>query len=250
MFSWQSCIITFFIVWHILGCTYSIYVHRGIGHRYFSFHPVLEHFFRFYLWLCLGFSYHNWMQHWAAKHRKHHRYSDTQNDPNSPHYYTLKEMLDVSHNDPTRCNYISPEDIQLYAPDVTTVNDWLENNLYRPYRRLGMIVLWILFTVFFGFLGFVIGALIFYQSQNLGIIIGNYLVHKVGFRYEKNRGADQSRILCPIGIFFGGEEIHTHHHNDPSKPYFTKYWWEFDSSWFYSRILIFVGLMKLNNKFK
>ena len=238
-------------MWHILGCAYSIYLHRGLGHRYFNFHPALEHFFRFYLWLCLGFCYKNWQQHWVAKHRKHHKYSDGPNDPNSPHHYTLREILDVSHNDPNRANYISPEEVKYYASDIVTVNDWVENNLYRPYRKLGMLVLWIVFAVLFGWTGVVVGALIYYQSQNLGLIIGNYLIHKVGFTYEKNiHPTDRSKVLCPLGIFFGGEEIHTHHHNNPANPCFSKYWWEFDSSWFYTKILIRLGLITMNSKFK
>jgi stearoyl-CoA desaturase (delta-9 desaturase) len=249
MFSWQAGVITFLVVWHFLGCAYSLYVHRGLGHRYFTFTPILEHFFRFYLWLCIGFSYHNWMQHWAAKHRKHHRYSDTPDDPNSPRYYTLMQLCDVSHNDPSRANYISPEEVKYYAPDVHTADDWLERNVYNKYRKLGMAIIWLVFVILFGWAGLLLGASIYYLSQFFGIVIGNYLVHKIGFTYAGNRGQDQSKILCPIGIFFGGEEIHSHHHNDASKPYFHRHWWEIDISWVYARVLIFFRLMKLNSRY-
>ena len=233
-------------MWHFMGSVHSIYVHRGKGHNYFIFHPALEHFFRFWIWFTMGFSWPNWMQHWAAKHRKHHRYSDSIEDPHSPFHYTLKEMCDVTGTQGT-ANYISPKEIQEYAPDIISTNDWVERNLYCKYPKLGMILHWGIQTILFGWAGFIIGASVYFGAKNIGIFIGNYLTHKVGFTYAGNRDKDRSKIVFPISFLYGGEEIHAHHHNDASKPYFSRHWWEFDIGWFYIKILMFFGLIKLTN---
>ena len=245
MFGWQAALITFLIIWHFMGNFYSVYVHRGKGHNYFVFHPALEHLFRFWIWFTMAFSWPNWMQHYAAKHRKHHRYSDGPKDPHSPHHYTFAQMFDVSHSDPNRANYISPEEVQEYASDVVSTNDWIERNLYCKYPRLGLQLMWLLQTIFFGWIGFVIGAGLYFGAKYIGIFFGNYIIHKVGFTYAGNVGTDRSRVLFPVSIFFGGEEIHAHHHIDASKPWFSRRWWEFDSGWMYCRIFIALKLMRL-----
>jgi stearoyl-CoA desaturase (delta-9 desaturase) len=247
MYTWQTALLVFLIMGHAIGSVYTIYVHRGKGHHVFEFTPVLEHFFRFFLWLVLGFVWKNWAQHFAAKHRKHHRYSDSELDPHSPHHYTFKQMLDVAHSDPNKANYISPEEVEEYAPDIASPNDWVELNVYLKYPRLGMMIYWILWTVLFGWTGFILGAINYRYMPIMFIWMGNYVSHKYWFAYAKNKGADRSRILFPWGIFCGGEELHTHHHNDASLPYFHRHWWEIDAGWIYARILIFFRLMRLTN---
>lgn len=245
MYTWQTCLITWLVVWHLIGNIYSIYVHRHIGHNHFVIHPVLEHVFRFWMWCTMGFAWPNWQQHWAAKHRKHHRYSDTDQDPNSPWHYTFLEMCDVSHNDPNRANYISAEEVKQYAADVVSKTDWVELNVYQRYPRLGRMLVWAMFTLFFGWFGFLVGAATYWGVKYVSIWGGNYANHRWGFRYAGNRGSDCSTIFLPWSIFFGGEEIHAHHHNDASKPYFHRHWWEIDTGWLWARFFMLLGLMKL-----
>jgi fatty-acid desaturase len=189
----------------------------------------------------------NWQQHYAAKHRKHHRYSDDKNDPHSPHFYTVAQMLDVAHSDPNRANYISLEEIQQYAPDIKTVDDWIERNLYLKYRKLGMQLFVILFTVLFGIPGLIVGLINYYLMPAVFILMGNWVTHKIGFTYPWNTKKDRSKIVLPWGILAGGEELHAHHHDDASKPYFHRHWWEIDPGWIYARIFIFFRLMRLTN---
>ena len=247
MYSWQYSLITILIIWHSMSSVYSIYLHRGKGHKLFVFHPALEHFFRFWLWFTIGFSWPNWMQYWVAKHRKHHRYSDTIDDPHSPFYMTFKEMRDMTCDANIKANYISPEELQEYASDIISHNDWIERNLYCKYNKLGMKSIVVIQTILFGWVGFIIGASFYLGTNYIGIFTGNYITHRFGFNYAGNRGADRSKIVFPISFLLGGEELHTHHHNDTSKPYFSRHWWEFDIGWCYAKILIFFGLIKLTN---
>lgn len=247
MFSLLSAIITFLIIFHIMVNVYTIYVHRMLGHNYFECSKGLVHFFRFWMWFTFGMSWPNWQQHYAAKHRKHHKYSDTEQDPNSPYHFTFKQMFEVAHNDPKKANYIHPDELNVYAPDIVSSDDWIEKKLYCPHRRLGLKIHWVLVTLLFGIPGFIFGSILFFGANYIGIFIGNYATHKIGFNYAGNKGADRSKIIFPLGIFFGGEELHAHHHNDTRTAHFHRHWWELDTGWLWCRLFMFLGLMKLRN---
>lgn len=245
-----SAFLFYFLVTHITASAFSIYVHRGQGHHYFEFSAPLEHFFRFMLWFSSGMSWPNWQQHYAAKHRKHHRFSDTKDDPHSPFWFTVKELFDYKHNTPGKANYISKEEIKLYAPDIKSTNDWIQVNLYNKYPSLGLILFTLLLTILFGWIGTVIGIFNYFCISYFNIFITNYTLHKVGFTYAGNADLDKSKNLFPLGIVLAGEELHANHHNHPENPHFKQYWFELDLGWIYAIILIKLGLMHITSNLK
>ena len=235
----MTMLISFLVVWHLMFNIFTIYVHRGQGHHNFTFNPWLASFFRFYLWLTVGMIYPHWAENYAAKHRKHHKYSDTEQDPHSPFYQSLGEIMDQ------RNHSITLEEIKLYAPDIITPVTWMDKNVYFKYPKLGLAVHWLGQTLAFGIPGFIIGMLFYFYIAHVFFFCGNYLVHKIGFTCATNKGADRSKIVFPIGIIMGGEELHANHHNDVTNPNFRKRWWEFDSGWMYAKLLIAAGLVKI-----
>jgi stearoyl-CoA desaturase (delta-9 desaturase) len=58
----------------------TIFLHRCQAHRALTLHPVVSHFFRFWLWLTTG----QVTKEWVAVHRKHHAKCETDDDPHSP----------------------------------------------------------------------------------------------------------------------------------------------------------------------
>ena len=64
---WQ-CVIVLLVMIHftILGVT--LYLHRSTCHRGLELHPIISHFFRFWLWMTTGMV----TKEWIAIHRKHH----------------------------------------------------------------------------------------------------------------------------------------------------------------------------------
>jgi len=244
MFTWPYFLITFLIVYHLANNIFSIYVHRSVGHNHFVINYYLEHFFRFWLWFTLAFgSYYRWKEQYAGQHRKHHRYPDTPLDPHSPHHYTIRQLLDYSHNDPTRANFVTDDEIKLYAPGVMPVDDWMQQHIYSQYPKGGILLNWILQTILFGATGFIAGACIYFFIKDYTILAGNYSLHVIGFRPKGTK--DKSVNLSPIGVIMGGESLHANHHNDVSKPYFHRNWWEIDTGWIYCRLFILLGLMQL-----
>ena len=65
---WWGYIIAALVLTHITIASVTIYLHRYQAHRALELHPVVSHFFRFWLWLTTGMV----TKEWAAIHRKHH----------------------------------------------------------------------------------------------------------------------------------------------------------------------------------
>ena len=85
----MSEIIYTLVLTHITIICVTLFLHRSQAHKSVTFHPVLQHFMRFWLWLTTGMV----TKQWVAIHRKHHQYSDRTGDPHSPHVYGLKTVF-------------------------------------------------------------------------------------------------------------------------------------------------------------
>jgi stearoyl-CoA desaturase (delta-9 desaturase) len=74
---------------HITIVAVTVFLHRHQAHRALELHPIVSHFFRFWLWLTTGMR----TIEWVAIHRKHHAKCDTTEDPHSPQVLGLKKVL-------------------------------------------------------------------------------------------------------------------------------------------------------------
>ena len=57
---------------HVTIASVTIFLHRHQAHRGLTLHPIMSHFFRFWLWLTTGMV----TREWIAIHRKHHARCD------------------------------------------------------------------------------------------------------------------------------------------------------------------------------
>lgn len=221
---------------HITIVCVTLYLHRGQAHKGFIFHPILEHFMRFWLWLTTGMV----TKQWVAIHRKHHRFSDEVGDPHSPHVYGIWQVL---FKGAVLYHKASKDKDMVNTYGVGTPSDWMERNIYTPHSRLGIGILFVLNTLVFGWWGMLMWGIqmIWIPFWAAGVING--LGHWIGYRNGETR--DRSRNLCPIGIVIGGEELHNNHHLDPADPKLSRRWFEFDIGWMYAMIFKSVGLLKL-----
>ena len=115
------------VVTHITIVAVTLYLHRGMAHRGIDFSFLLEHFFRFWLWLTTGMV----TRQWVAVHRKHHQYSDKTKDPHSPKVYGIWNVLfggallySKAAKDKKMVDFYGRG-----CPD-----DWIERNVYTPYN--------------------------------------------------------------------------------------------------------------------
>ena len=65
---WWGYVLVALALTHITIAGVTIYLHRHSAHRALDLHPIVSHFFRFWLWLTTGMV----TKEWTAVHRKHH----------------------------------------------------------------------------------------------------------------------------------------------------------------------------------
>src|SRR5210317_624851 len=226
------------ITTHITITCVTLYLHRSQSHRAVTFHTVISHFMRFWLWLTTG----QITCEWVAIHRKHHSRSDQPGDPHSPHQFGIWRVLfggaflyrQEGRNEKT---------ISVYG--VGTPDDWIERRLYTPYNWIGIFVLLSVDLLLFGFVGVIVWAIqmLWIPFWAAGVING--VAHWWGYR--NGQTTDQSRNLVPFGIIVGGEELHNNHHLNPGSAKLSRRWFEFDVGWLYIRLFSYCGLAKVRS---
>lgn len=234
---WQYVVITL-VLTQITIFSVTLYLHRHQSHHAIDLHPVMSHFFRFWLWLTTGMN----TKAWVAIHRKHHAKSETVDDPHSPLFYGIKKVLlegvELYRQAPKK----DPELMSRYGKN--TPNDWLETKLYTPYGRLGLLIMLTCNVLLFGVPGVTIWGI---QMVWIPIFAAggiNGIGHYWGYRNFTTH--DTSRNIYPIAFFIGGEELHNNHHTYANSAKFSVHWWEFDIGWLAIRILQAFGLAKPN----
>jgi stearoyl-CoA desaturase (delta-9 desaturase) len=170
---------------------------------------------------------------WAAHHRDHHRYADTDRDIHSPSKgfwwshvgWFLSNRFKATNVDGIR-------DFARY-PELR----WLDRHDWVGAWALGIAT----FLVF-GWSGLVVG---FFASTILlwhGTFLVNSVAHVFGRRrYETD---DTSRNSLLVALATGGEGWHNNHHHYPASARQGFFWWEIDPTWYGLRILSWMGLVR------
>ena len=148
-----------FIILYTLICTHitiiavTLFLHRSQAHRSVEFNPILQHFFRFWLWLTTGMV----TKQWVAIHRKHHRFSDVQGDPHSPHVFGINRVFFGGvflYKQAARDRAVMDQ----YG--AGTPDDWIEKNIYSAHSAGGLLLLLILNLSLFGLWGWLVWVVI------------------------------------------------------------------------------------------
>lgn len=200
----------------------TLYLHRSQAHRGVDFHPLLAHFFRFWLWLTTSMV----TKEWTAIHRKHHAKCETEDDPHSPMHKGIKTVFwrGVELYRQARADRAAIEQYGKGCPD-----DWIERHLYTPHATWGPTLMLLIDFVLFGFAGVAVWAIqmIWIPFWAAGVVNG--LGHWWGYRNFET--TDTATNLSPWGVWIGGEELHNNHHAFPSSAKFALRKWEFDIGW-------------------
>lgn len=235
-FPWWGYIIVALIFTHITIVAVTLYLHRYQAHRALEIHPVISHFFRFWLWLTTGMV----TKEWAAVHRKHHAKVETPDDPHSPRQFGIRTVM-WQGAELYRKESKNLETTEKYGHG--TPDDWLERNLYTRHSGKGLALMFVIDVMLFGPIGITIWAtqMIWIPIFAAGIING--VGHYWGYRnYEVS---DASTNIVPWGILIGGEELHNNHHTFGSSAKFSSKWWEFDIGWLYIQTMTALGLARV-----
>jgi stearoyl-CoA desaturase (delta-9 desaturase) len=221
---------------HITIASVTIFLHRHQSHNALKLHPIVSHFFRFWLWLTTGMV----TKEWVAIHRKHHAKCETEADPHSPQVYGIKKLL-LQGSELYRDEAKNQETLEKYGQG--TPDDWLERNVYDRHRFAGIVLMLLLDVMLFGVIGITIFAVQMLWIPVLAAGVINGIGHFWGYRNFET--SDASRNISPWGILIGGEELHNNHHAHAHSARLSNKWWEFDIGWFYIRVLELLGLARV-----
>ncbi len=221
---------------HITIASVTLYLHRTQAHLALDLHPVVSHFFRFWLWCTTGII----TKEWVAVHRKHHARVETPDDPHSPKVQGIEKVLFLGawlyHKE--AANRETLDNFGHGSP-----NDWIERHLYTRHSYLGVLLMLLVNLIVFGLPGTLIWVtqMLWIPFWAAGVING--IGHYWGYRnYEV---PDASKNIVPWGLVIGGEELHNNHHAYASSAKFSNKPWEMDLGWSYIRLLRVAGLAKV-----
>lgn len=226
-------------VTHITIICVTLFLHRGQAHRGIKFHPILEHFMRFWLWLTTGMI----TKQWVAVHRKHHQSTDQIGDPHSPHVFGIGRVL---FGGALLYGYAARDKALIDQYGSGTPDDWIEQNVYTPHNYKGIMLMLLINLCLFGWIGFVVWGIqmLWIPFHAAGVING--IGHWCGYRNGETK--DQSRNIIPWGIWIGGEELHNNHHLDPANIKLSRRWFEFDIGWMYIKLFEFLNLASMTRR--
>jgi len=230
---WWGYVVVTLVLTHVTIAAVTIYLHRSQAHRGLDLHPVVSHFFRFWLWLTTGMI----TKEWVAIHRKHHAKVETPDDPHSPQTRGIDRVL-LEGSEMYRAEAKNQETLDRYGHG--TPDDWVERNLYSRWLWQGVGLMMGVNLVMFGPIGLTIWAIqmLWIPITAAGIING--IGHYWGYRnFACN---DASVNIVPWGIIIGGEELHNNHHAYGTSAKLSSRWYEFDIGWMYIRTLAFFRL--------
>ncbi|MGY3052876.1 stearoyl-CoA desaturase (delta-9 desaturase) [Pedobacter sp. UYEF25] len=205
--------------------------------------PFWEKFFYILLLISQGSSYLN-PRAYAILHRMHHAYSDTEEDPHSPHFFadvfgmmiaTKNMYMDYLHfkKEPAaafRGNY--PE-----WPLIDRIgNSWA----WRICCGLCYIAFYMTFANHWWL--FLLLPIHFIIGPLHGAIV-NWCGHKYG--YSNHDNGDHSKNSLPWDFLLMGELFQNNHHKKPNNPNFANRWFEFDPTYPVMKMLHWMRIIKI-----
>lgn len=232
---WWGYIVVLLVLTQITIFSVTIFLHRCQAHRALELHPIVSHFFRFWLWMTTGMV----TKAWTAIHRKHHARVETAEDPHSPQVQGIWKVL-LEGTELYKKEARNTETLERYGDG--TPDDWMERHVYTPHSAMGIISMLIINLVLFGPIGLSIWALQMAWIPFWAAGVVNGIGHYIGYRNFECE--DASRNIIPWGLIIGGEELHNNHHTFGTSAKFSVKWWELDMGWVVIRLLQAFGLAK------
>jgi stearoyl-CoA desaturase (delta-9 desaturase) len=203
--------------------------HRYFAHRAFRTGRIAQ--------FCLAFLAQTSAQRgalwWAAKHRRHHKYSDTELDVHSPvlrgFLYAHVGWIFVPRNNAT--DYAAVRDLARFKELV-----WLNRQPYLPAAVLALAT-WAIA----GMPGLVVGFCWSTVALWHATFCINSLAHVVGRRRYVT--GDESRNNWLLALLTMGEGWHNNHHAYQVSVRQGFRWWEYDPTYYTLRALSWIGLV-------
>jgi len=226
------------VTWQAVAVLFGLFFFRifsvtAFHHRYFSHRTYsTSRWFQFLMAWSAQTSTQRGVLWWAAHHRAHHLYSDTERDIHSAkqdgfwHSHAGWIFSDNSETDWKRI-----KDFAKY-PELRWLNTWW---------LVPTVVTGVAVFLLFGWSGLFLG---FFGSQILAwhsTYVINSLCHVWGNRRWDTK--DTSRNNLWLALLTWGEGWHNNHHHYMNSCRQGFYWWEIDPTYYVIKMLSWVGLV-------
>src|SRR3954454_3883451 len=222
-----------------VGIAIALYLLRmfaiGAGsHRYFSHRAYsTSRVFQFILALLAQSTAQKSVLWWAAKHRHHHRHSDTEHDVHSPRhkgflYAHLGWIFTRQHD---RADLAKVADLTRY-PELM----WLHQHELLP-----AIMLAVLTFLIGGWSGLVVG----FCWSTVAVYHGTFCINSLAHVHGSTRyvTGDDSRNNWLLALFTMGEGWHNNHHAYQASARQGFRWWEIDATFYVLKALSWIGIV-------
>jgi stearoyl-CoA desaturase (Delta-9 desaturase) len=212
----------------------TVYLHRASTHRSVIFHPVLEFFMQFGLWLTTGIN----RKEWVAVHLCHHAHADEEGDPHSPRLLGLWRVQIGN-----LFLYIrAARDPKVLWYGRNIVPTLAERTIFKS-TYLGLLVGIGLLWLMFGFwpMLIVVGMHMFLYLFFLNNLINGWC-HVKGYKNFPQAVAYNNRFIALITM---GEGLHNNHHHKPGSASLSYKTSEVDPGWLFIRLARLCGLARL-----
>lgn len=225
----MAILVFFFTHWYLSLFMQTFFLHRYAAHKMFTMNAFWEKFFFGLTYVAQGSSFLS-PRAYALLHRMHHAFSDTEQDPHSPHYSTnafsmMWKTKDI-YNAVLNRKYALAERFEGDIPEWNFI-EWLGD---RWASRLFWGTLYVLFYWNFAtaWWQFLLLPMHFLMGPIHGAIV-NWSGHKYGYQNFDNH--DKSRNSLFFDFLTGGELFQNNHHKLPNRINFGVKWWELDPTY-------------------
>lgn len=224
-------IILLFLIlhWYLSLFGQTFFLHRYGAHKMFTMNKFWEKFFYIFAWVTQGSSYLN-PRAYAILHRMHHAYSDTEQDPHTPHFFkevfTMMMHTKKIYNDVLNKRVVVDEKFDRDFPEYPAIDRIADH----WYTRIGFGAAYVVFYVAFAthWWMYLLLPIHFLIGPIHGAIV-NWAGHKYGYRNFES--GDKSKNTLFLDILMMGELFQNNHHHAGSRPNFAAKWYEFDPTY-------------------
>jgi stearoyl-CoA desaturase (delta-9 desaturase) len=238
-------IVSFFALAFITGLSVSLGLHRLFSHHSFATFPAIER--TLMILGCMASTRGPF--HWVAIHRVHHRHSDRDGDPHSPHVGATGPLGRLKGFGHAYSGWLHSDG---YAYQAAAVRDLARRPDLAFIDRYWFA--WVLLGVAIpGLVGFIVGGTMY--DALIGFLFAGLLRHFVVLQIPFVVNAvchlwgsrpydtpDQSRNNFVLGLIAMGDGWHNNHHAFPLSARHGFYWWQPDLSWAVIRSMELTGL--------
>ncbi len=213
--------------WFLSLFFHSFFLHRFCSHKMYTTSKNWERVFYFSTWLVQGSSFLV-PRAYGVMHRMHHTYSDTEQDPHSPHFF--KDVYQMMHSTIMIFRgFLTGKDLPdaRFTAEYLPVWQKLDKIGHHTLTRLFFMAGYTAFYIFFApsYIWFLLLPVHFLMGPIQGAIV-NWCGHKYGYSNYDN--GDKSKNTSPWGILLMGELFQNNHHYAKDDANFAKKWYEFD----------------------